>query len=147
LLFNPLDIGEDENFVRCRFLDCFVCCKETEMLLTQNDVKNIEQHGFKSDEFLLSKDDSDGFLQLKNKDSKLGTVCFFLNDNGKCGIYEYRPEGCRLYPLIINLDTNEEMIDEDCREKIWFTKQKYSKNQVTQINNLVIQLFLENDNY
>lgn len=135
------------KYVRCGFRDCHKCCLETEMLLTQEDLERIESHGHKREEFCLPPEKADGFWQLRNIESPIGKKCYFLEDNGRCGIYEYRPDGCKLYPLILNLETNEEMIDEDCREKEWFRQQTYHKSQIIGINALVNTLLLENQDF
>ena len=139
----PGDIG-DNNYVRCGFRDCHQCCLETEMILTQEDLSRIENLGYDRKEFCLPQEEADGFWQLRNVSSPFGDKCYFLSDEGECTIYDSRPEGCSLYPLILNLDTNEEMIDEDCREKEWFGKQTYYQSQIISINSLVSRLMLEN---
>jgi len=119
---------------------------ETEMILTQADLERIENLGYDRRQFCLPPEEADGFWQLRNENSPLGMKCFFLSDEGECTIYEDRPEGCRIYPLILNLDTSEEMIDEDCREKEWFREQTYHRSQIISINSLVNTLMLENEN-
>ena len=141
----PEDIGEG-NYVRCGFRDCHQCCLETEMILTKADLERIESQGYEREEFCLSPEETDGFWQLRNVSSPLGHKCYFLSNEGECTIYDFRPEGCSLYPLILNLNTNEEMIDEDCREKDWFRKQTYYQSQIISINSLVSTLLLENEN-
>ena len=77
------------------------------MLLAQKDVLAIEKLGYKKDQFCFV--DKEGFIKLQNMNHK----CFFL-DAGKCKIYHYRPQGCRFYPLIFDLDYNKVIIDDDC---------------------------------
>lgn len=140
---DPEDIGDD-NYVRCGFKDCYQCCIETEMILTNQDVEQIEQNTLDTrEEFLLPLEQSEGFLQLRNIPSPLGMKCYFLSDEGKCTIYEFRPAGCQLYPLILNMDTDEAMIDYDCREQDWFREQVYLPLQVLNIKSLVNTLLLE----
>ena len=138
----PESIGTD-NWVRCGFRDCYQCCLETEMLLTQEDLERIEGAGYDRQEFLLPMDQTDGFYQLRNVDSPIGMKCFFLSDKGKCTIYDIAPGGCKLYPLIKNLDTNEIMIDFDCREKDWFREQEYQQSQLISVHELVSRLLIE----
>lgn len=91
----------------CPYVDnCYECCLDTEMPLTEKDITRISELGFNIEEFLEEKD---GFMVLRNIDNK----CFFLK-NGRCTIYENRPEGCRYYPLIYDLETDEFVIDELC---------------------------------
>ena len=85
---------------------CHLCCLETEMILTESDVKRLESLGYDRKEFSEFRD---GFLRIKNIDGK----CYFLKD-GKCSIYEHRPLGCRAYPVIYDLDKGECVLDEYC---------------------------------
>ena len=140
----PDNIGS-ENQVRCGFRDCFQCCVETEMLLTVEDIERIEKGGYKREDFTLPIQTTDGFYQLRNIEGPLGTTCFFLDPKGKCTIYQIAPKGCKLYPLILNLETNEVMIDYDCREQDWFRKQTFLELQVLSVHSLVNTLLLENE--
>jgi len=64
------------------------------MILTPSDIKRIESLGYKREYFIVYKD---GFYRLRNVDNH----CVFLNiERGKCKIYEYRPLGCKIYPVI-----------------------------------------------
>lgn len=144
-VYRPEDVGS-ENYVRCGFRDCYQCCIETEMILTKEDVAKIEKNtNRKREDFLLPTEQTDGFMQLKNVESKIGRKCFFLSDKGKCTIYKFAPNGCKLYPLILNLETDEVMIDIDCREREWFNDQKYLQDQVVSVRILVNNLLLENE--
>jgi len=91
----------------CPFIeDCYMCCLETEMFLSNMDVSRIERLGFYKEDFLEEKD---GFLALKNVDDK----CFFLKEK-MCSIYENRPQGCRFYPLIYDFEQEKVIIDKLC---------------------------------
>lgn len=89
----------------CLKNNCFKCCINTEMLLSLIDIKKIKERGFKEESFLIKKD---GWLKLRNKHGK----CVFLK-NGECSIYEFRPLGCKLYPLIYD-ENKGPVIDELC---------------------------------
>ncbi|MHA2098920.1 MAG: YkgJ family cysteine cluster protein [Candidatus Kariarchaeaceae archaeon] len=141
-MLKPDSIGT-ENWVRCGFRDCHQCCLETEMLLSQEDLERIEGAGYKREEFLLPAEDADNFYQLRNVDSPLGKKCYFLDLKGNCSIYPIAPMGCKLYPLIKNLDTNEVMIDFDCREKEWFKTKEYLQSQIISVHDLVGTLLIE----
>ena len=91
----------------CPYTDnCYECCLETEMPLGEKDITRIEKLGFQIDEFLVEKE---GFMVLRN----INNQCFFLKDK-RCTIYDDRPEGCRYYPLIYDLETDEFVIDDLC---------------------------------
>jgi Fe-S-cluster containining protein len=58
--------------------------------------------------------------------------CVFLRD-GRCAVYEHRPEGCRLYPLILDLETDEVVRDDFCpwREEFEFTAEDEHRLRVS----------------
>lgn len=127
--------------VSCGFRDCHKCCLETEMLLSNEDITRIEKLGYKVEEFCLDPKAANGFYQLQNVDGR----CFFLSEIGKCTIYADRPMGCRFYPLILAIDTNEVLVDEDCRETEWFERQIYSEEQIIEVHSLVKTLLIEQE--
>jgi len=92
---------------------CGECCKDTEMMLSEEDVKRIERLGLKRNEFSYEKD---GFLFLKNKD---GFCVFYNKEQKRCNIYPYRPLGCRFYPIIFDLEDQRVIVDKLCH--LWHT--------------------------
>jgi Fe-S-cluster containining protein len=85
---------------------CVKCCLNTEMLLSSSDLVRIRGLGFSEDFFVVKKN---GNRQLKN----LSGRCVFHNGQ-RCTIYDYRPEGCRLYPAIFDEDVGETDLDSYC---------------------------------
>ncbi len=114
--------------------NCYECCKQTEMTLTEEEVKAIEALGFKIEEFIVLED---FWLVLRNIDKH----CFFLKD-GKCSIYDVRPKGCRYYPLILDLEKDQIIIDNDCPHVKYVNKEVFHELS-SEIRNHVIQLLLE----
>ncbi len=92
--------------LRCLELGCYKCCKDTEMQLSRRDIKRIEKLGYSRDEFSVEKD---GVRILKNVKGR----CYFLK-NGKCLIYEHRPLGCRLYPIVYDVEKKTATVDDFC---------------------------------
>lgn len=88
----------------CLSHNCSKCCYKTEMTLTNEDVSRIEGLGYKN-----FYDYQEGYLILKNKNGH----CIFLKRD-LCSIYNSRPAGCRLYPLIMDLDTGEAILHDFC---------------------------------
>jgi Fe-S-cluster containining protein len=85
--------AEQDTIMRC--LRCGVCCRETEMLLSTEDIERLEKKGYRKDSFVVF--DKEGYPKLRN----LQNHCFFFNvDNQRCTVYHYRPMGCHLYPVI-----------------------------------------------
>jgi Fe-S-cluster containining protein len=98
--------GKLSNGSPCIRHDCIACCIETEMPLTEDDLKRIEKLGFARVDFTLK---AEGETRLKNK----AKHCFFLED-ARCKIYENRPEGCRIYPLVYDVDSHKFVYDTVC---------------------------------
>ncbi len=92
--------------VNCLKNGCYECCRETEMQLSQRDVKRLERLGYRRDEFST---EIDGVRVLKN----VNGWCFFL-ENGKCRVYSHRPLGCRLYPVVYSVDSGQATVHDFC---------------------------------
>jgi uncharacterized protein len=90
----------------CLHHGCATCCVETEMPLTKSDIERIEKLGFKRSDFAV---ETTGEIRLRNRKY----LCVFLEDC-KCSIYLSRPEGCRIYPLVYDVDSRKVMYDQIC---------------------------------
>ncbi len=86
---------------------CGRCCLETEMPLTEEDVRRIERLGFRKEDFSVVVD---GVRRLRNVNER----CYFLDESGKCRIYEHRPLGCRIYPVVFDPETGKAVVDRFC---------------------------------
>jgi Fe-S-cluster containining protein len=95
----------------CERHRCHACCIGTRMTLTSADVARLEAAGCR-DFFRLTRN---GDLELVNRDGH----CVFL-DGGRCSVYQVRPEGCRLYPLVLDLDSDRVVRDEFCPHRVEF---------------------------
>ena len=91
----------------CTDFSCAKCCKNTSMFLSQDDIDRIVAQGYAENDFTFRN--KEGFFQLKNVEGE----CYFLKNN-KCQIYEFRPTGCRFYPIIFDLDKNKAVLDDEC---------------------------------
>lgn len=90
----------------CLQYECIKCCLNTEMPLSSSDIVRIRGLGFSEDFFIVKKN---GNRQLKN----LSGRCVYQSGQ-RCIIYNYRPEGCRLYPAIFHEETGEVVLDSYC---------------------------------
>ncbi len=108
---------------------CIQCCLETEMPLLKKDIERIKKLGFNYDYFVVNRD---GWLQLNNSNGR----CVF-NDGKQCLIYENRPEGCKLYPIIFDEDENCATLDKDCPHRDEF---KISERDSMIVASLVAKL-------
>ncbi|NPD89923.1 MAG: YkgJ family cysteine cluster protein [Asgard group archaeon] len=117
----------------CPFSDeCYECCLDTEMTLSNFDVKKIEEGGYNRRDFLEEKE---GFLILQNFEGH----CYFLKDK-RCSIYKIRPQGCRFYPLIYDFEVDEILIDELCTNHTEFDADDYdsiSEDVIIFVNEIV----------
>lgn len=115
-LLTPLDGST------CLEKNCCECCKETEMMLTGKDVERLERLGFKRDEFCVR----DGnFLKLRN----IKGLCFFLDPGkGLCTVYENRPEGCRIYPIVFDLLRRKCILDKTCPYRDMVSEEELLEN-------------------
>jgi len=111
---------DEWNFpVNCKTNDkyCGKCCYNTEMPLTKHDIVRIRSLGYQQQYFVVYYDD---IPHLKNVNGH----CVFLDSITKaCKIYDYRPLGCRLYPLVYDITSKSIIIDPECpqREHIDFS--------------------------
>jgi Fe-S-cluster containining protein len=104
------------------------------MPLLKKDVERIKALDFDYDYFVIAKD---GWLQLKNNNGK----CVF-NNGRRCIIYEHRPEGCRLYPIIFDEDEKCATLDEDCHHR---DELKVSKDDILKLTSLIRKLDIEKE--
>jgi hypothetical protein len=76
------------------------------MMLSDADVKCLEKIGYDRQKFV--RQDRHGFIRLRNRHG----FCVFYNvERGCCKIYERRPLGCRIYPIMC--DKQERIILDD----------------------------------
>lgn len=114
---------------------CIKCCINTSMILSDKDIEKIHNKGYNINSFVKKKK---GWLKLKNKDRR----CIF--HNGKiCLIYKYRPEGCKLYPLIFNDEYQIAIIDKDCPYKENFN---YTSENIEKLYSLINRVKSERNN-
>lgn len=95
----------------CLEKGCSACCKGTEMPLSEEDLERLGKLGHDPRAFSLAS--TDGLLCLRNVNGR----CYFLAADGLCTVYDDRPEGCRLYPLVLSEETGEAVLDHDCPHK------------------------------
>lgn len=86
---------------------CHLCCLDTDMPLTLEDIVRISKLGYDPAEFSEYRR---GALRLRNVNGR----CYFLDSNGKCRIYQNRPYGCRAYPVVVEAETGECVLDGTC---------------------------------
>jgi len=87
------------------------------MPLSRRDIIRIEKLGYKLNEFAVN---IDGKYILKN----INGHCYFLDERDmKCKIYEYRPIGCRIYPVVY-VEGGYIGVDDECPSANTVTKRE-----------------------
>jgi len=75
--------------VRCS--NCGKCYEKTMMELSSEDIKRLEETGYRREEFTIIGDD--GVTRLRNA----GGWCYFYGPvEKKCRVYREKPQGCYL---------------------------------------------------
>lgn len=99
------------GFALMHCLRCGLCCTETEMLLSIEDIERLVVRGHPKDFFVTF--DEEGYAILRNLDNH----CVFYDvQNRRCRVYSFRPSGCRVYPVIYD-ERKGIVLDYICRAK------------------------------
>jgi Fe-S-cluster containining protein len=78
------------------------------MVLSKEDTERLERAGFNREDFAVTG--RDGLTRLRN----VGEWCYFYDsEEKKCQVYECRPLGCFIYPVIYSNDEGV-ITDEIC---------------------------------
>ena len=97
----------------CHRHRCTACCRGTQMSLTNADVARLGGAGHEGFHFQAE----DGTLRLRN----VGGHCVFLEEpTGDCRVYPIRPEGCELYPLVLDTERDRTVLDDFCPHRAEF---------------------------
>ncbi|MBT4058928.1 MAG: YkgJ family cysteine cluster protein [Euryarchaeota archaeon] len=106
----------------CFINQCSKCCRQTEMPLLISDITRLEAAGHDSSSFSIVL--PDGSVRLAN--SPATQACVFLKTEspdlhapGTCQAWDSRPEGCRIYPLVLD-ELDEPFLDELCPHRDQF---------------------------
>jgi len=114
----------------CTIHNCVKCCIDTRMPLTRFDIERISRQGYRIKDFVMKRKRE---RRLKNRNGR----CVFLGDDG-CIIYSFRPEGCRLYPLVYNENNGKGVIHDFCPYGQEF---KVRTDDIEKLNVLIKKLY------
>lgn len=81
------------------------------MPLTLADMERLTARGERLEDFSQPDEEDVGYVRLRNTDEG---ECHFLLADGRCRVQADKPEGCRLYPFIYNIDSDEVLRDSYC---------------------------------
>jgi Fe-S-cluster containining protein len=113
----------------CLEMNCIHCCRQTNMLLSYEDVNTIEILGYHKNFFVIERN---GWLQLQNRKGR----CVFHNGI-KCTIYKHRPEGCSLYPVVYDNDEKKPILDSECPQRHCFHVTQAKTQQIISLIHLL----------
>ena len=116
----------------CLELDCHVCCEQTEMPLSERDVARLRALGH--DPAVFSARGVEGHLALANAEDGR---CALLGGDGRCTVYGDRPEGCALYPLILDEASGAVIVDPLCPHGEGVT---FSRRDADALRTLLVRL-------
>lgn len=92
--------------VPCVIHGCVECCIETRMPLSRSDIERISGQGYRFKDFVVKRKRERFLRNSKGR-------CVFLWE-GDCRIYSFRPEGCRLYPLVYHENDRKAIVHDLC---------------------------------
>lgn len=92
------------------------CCTRLNIPVTDFDIERIENHGYELDQIISEQSP---FIRMpknvfgsveKNypiKRKPYDNTCTFLKNDGLCGIHEFRPFACRIFPFQYRFEDND----------------------------------------
>ncbi len=105
---------------------CSFCCREMgeSVVLTPYDMYELTKNLGKSfDELMADWIElymTDGMAMPNLKMAGEKEICSFLNEEGRCGIHDFRPGLCRLFPLGRNYETETIETEDGPKERRGF---------------------------
>lgn len=119
----------------CARHGCAACCYDTEMPLTTDDVARLVALGHPREAFVTHN--SEGVATLRTREDETaaaqgkGKPCYFLREE-RCSVYADRPQGCRIYPLVMNERSRIER-DVDCPHRAEFPLDPSAKRRIQRV--------------
>ena len=107
-LFLP---GKPQATSPCVKHTCTLCCRDTNMPLTLADMERLTSRGERLEAFSQPDEEDQGYIRLVNTEKG---ECYFLAPDGRCRVQADKPEGCRLYPFIYDMDKDAVLRDSFC---------------------------------
>ena len=102
---------------------CSMCCRETVMPITATEASKLSRRTGLSEEQFCSVDETGVRRLLNNQETKacvfLATTSSLPTAPGVCSVYDSRPLGCRMYPVILDNDDSA-ILDDLCPHKSEF---------------------------
>ncbi|MCE7741622.1 MAG: YkgJ family cysteine cluster protein [Candidatus Heimdallarchaeota archaeon] len=120
------------------------CCRSTPPALTKEDIDRIEEKtNIENWYTTIEFNQKTANVVAKKNDTD---DCFFLSDNGLCGVYDYRPLDCKLFPLFVQIKKQGEK-EYNVRWLVWYcplTENKGIEVLKVESEKLLISILSEN---
>jgi Fe-S-cluster containining protein len=81
------------------------------MLVSGADIRLLEKSGYAKERFVQLN--MEGFAQLRNRN---GYCVFYADADHRCRVYNVRPLGCRIYPVIYSEEEGV-VVDDLCPQR------------------------------
>lgn len=116
----------------CFVHGCAACCYDTQMPLTEDDIARLAALGHDRAAFVTwSAEGTAQLATVEPADGMPGRPCVFLREN-KCSVYADRPQGCRIYPLVMN-EHGRILRDDDCPHRAEFPIDASAKRRIQRV--------------
>ena len=103
------------------------------MPLSEEDMRRLESLGHERAAFTVTGPDGWPTLATREpvREGATQRPCFFLHDE-RCSVYADRPQGCRIYPLVVN-EQGRLLRDEDCPHRVEFAMDPAAKRRIQKL--------------
>lgn len=94
-LITKLKVAHDDVFEKIDCVKCANCCKTAPPILNSEDISRLAKYMNISKKSFIKHH---VFEDLTGEYTMNGVPCAFLEDDGKCNVYDIRPQSCRRFP-------------------------------------------------
>ena len=117
--FNFLNAYDEiQNLFSIQCSECGICCHDTMMELSRDDIERLTKNGYLLEDFAII---NGGGASLRN----VNGYCYFFNHSEKkCKVYESKPIGCTIYPVVY-VEKKGARVDKLCPRGYMITEQEF----------------------
>jgi Fe-S-cluster containining protein len=142
------------KLLKIRCSQCGTCCTEPIIEVTHHDLKRLVKHTGKSADKLIKLYTRSDFVEVDESDmismsygsrkialrKKSDGACIFLSDKKQCSAYEGRPMSCRIFPIDVILDEDNNVTDLELSDVIQdkFIKCKHHYGKPVSFKNFIL---------
>ena len=97
--------SEEQRMIICAEICRSKCCKSTPPALTSEDITRINSSVQKENWMKMVEGSEKTCYVVKKRNET--SDCYFLSKQNLCGIYDYKPLDCKLFPIFLKIKENE----------------------------------------